>query len=342
MSSAKRVLSYSLAINEALHQAMASDPSVFLIGQGVKSPWYVGNTATGLMKRFSARRVIDTPVSENGVTGAAVGAALTGMRPVVVHPRMDFMLYCFDPIINQAANWHYMTGGRASVPVVFWGIVNRGGEQGAQHSQALHSMFCHVPGLKVVAPATAEDAKGLMMAAIFDDNPVVFFDDRGLYNTTGVVPESPYRTELGKAAIRRKGSDVTIIGYSGMMPLALEAADMAAAEGISCTVVDLRTIKPFDRETLLETVAHTGRVLLCDPGWKSGGWSAELAACLAEAGLPLKAPLRRVALPDVPAPAARTLEAAYYPTRETVLGAIHELVGSLDHGLAEAVVASAL
>jgi pyruvate dehydrogenase E1 component beta subunit len=305
---------------------MADDPAVFLIGQGVKSPWYVGNTATGLLKRFGARRVIDTPVSENAVTGAAVGAALTGMRPVVVHPRMDFMLYCFDPIVNEAANWHYMTGGRACVPVVFWGIVNRGGEQAAQHSQALHSMFCHVPGLKVVAPSCAADAKGLMLGAIRDDNPVVFVDDRGLYMQEEHVPEEAFCTPLGKAAVRRQGADVTVIAFSGMVPMALRAAEMVAKDGIECTVIDLRTLKPFDTEAILKACAATRRVVVCDIGWRSGGWAAEIAATIAEAGVPLLAPVCRVALPDVPAPAARTLEAAYYPTEETVARAIRQTV----------------
>jgi len=168
----------TLAINEALHQMMSSDESVFFIGQGVKSPWYVGNTARGLLEKFGSERVIDTPVSENAMTGAAVGAALVGMRPVVLHPRIDFMMYAMDPIINEAANWHYMFGGRSSVPVVIWGIINRGGEQAAQHSQALHSLFAHIPGLKVVMPSTPYDAKGLMIAAIKDPNPVIFIDDR--------------------------------------------------------------------------------------------------------------------------------------------------------------------
>ena len=176
-----RKVQYSLAINEALHQIMELDPSVFLIGQGVKSPWYVGNTAQGLLERFGKDRVIDTPVSENGITGAAVGAAIAGMKAVIVHPRMDFMFFAMDPIINQAANWHYMNGGRTSIPVVFWGIINRGGEQAAQHSQAIHGLFANIPGLKVVMPATAYDAKGLMIAAIQDPNPVVFVDDRWLY-----------------------------------------------------------------------------------------------------------------------------------------------------------------
>ena len=164
MSSKKRLLNYALAINEALSQTMAADDSVFLIGQGLKSPWYVGQTCTGLLEDFGEQRVIDTPVSENAVTGAAVGASIAGMKSVVVHPRVDFMLYGLDPVINQAANWYYMNGGKASVPVVIWGIINRGGEQGAQHSQSIHAVFAHIPGLKVVMPATPYDAKGLMAA----------------------------------------------------------------------------------------------------------------------------------------------------------------------------------
>lgn len=325
MSSGTRVLSYSLAINEALHQAMAADPGVFLLGQGVKSPWYVGNTARGLLKRFGPRRVIDSPVSENAVTGAAVGAAMTGMRPVVVHPRMDFMLYAFDPIINQAANWHYMSGGTTAVPVVFWGIMNRGGEQAAQHSQALHSMFCHVPGLKVVAPSCAADAKGLMVAAIQDDNPVVFVDDRSLYNTSEAVSPSFYSTPIGKGVVRRVGSDVAVLCFGAMVPLALEAAERAAAEGIDCTVVDLRTLKPLDRDLVLSTVTALGRVVVCDVGWRTGGWAGELVATIAEAGIPMKAPIRRVALPDAPAAAARTLEQGYYLTADSILEAVRDV-----------------
>jgi len=184
---------------------MQVDESVFLIGQGVKSPWYVGNTAQGLLERFGEDRVVDTPVSENAVTGSAVGAAIAGMRPVIVHPRIDFMLYAMDPIVNEAANWYYMNGGNACVPVVFWGIINRGGEQAAQHSQALHGLFAHIPGLKVVMPSTAYDAKGLMIASIRDDNPVVFIDDRWLYGVQDDVPEKFYEVPIGKAAVRKQG-----------------------------------------------------------------------------------------------------------------------------------------
>jgi len=241
-----RKLSYSLAINEALHQMMEKDASVFLIGQGVKSPWYVGNTARNLLERFGAARVIDTPVSENGITGAAVGAAIAGMKPVVVHPRMDFMFYAFDPIINEAANWYYMNGGQVSVPVVIWGIVNRGGEQAAQHSQALHAMFSHVPGLKVVMPATPYDAKGLMIAAIKDPNPVVYIDDRWLYRYEDYVPEEIYEVAIGKGNIIKAGTDVTVIAVSSMVRESMIAAEQLEQLNISVELIDLRSVKPID------------------------------------------------------------------------------------------------
>jgi pyruvate/2-oxoglutarate/acetoin dehydrogenase E1 component len=324
--SADRKLAYSLAINEAFHQVMASDSSVFLIGQGTKSPWYVGNTVQGLLERFGEERVIDTPVSENGITGAAVGAAIAGMKAVVVHPRMDFMFYAMDPIINQAANWHYMNGGRLSVPVVFWGIINRGGEQAAQHSQAIHGLFANIPGLKVVMPATAYDAKGLMIAAIQDPNPVVFVDERLLYRLEDAVPEEMYAVEIGKGLVRREGKDVTIVAVSLMVHEALRAAEILAAEGTDAEIIDLRTVKPLDREMILGSVRKTGRIVIGDVGWKSFGISAEIAALVAEHAFDaLKAPIRRIALPDCPAPASRNLEEAYYPTAEDIVKAIRKI-----------------
>lgn len=323
-----RTLPFSLAINEALHQTMERDPSVFLIGQGVKSPWYVGKTAHGLLDRFGEARVIDTPVSENAMTGAAVGAALAGMRAVVVHPRLDFMLYAFDPIINEAANWYYMNGGRLPVPVVFWGIVNRGGEQAAQHSQALQAMFAHVPGLKVVSPSTAHDAKGLMVAAILDDNPVVFIDERWLYGMEGVVPEEFYSVPIGKGIVRRQGNDATIIAYSHMAHEAIRAAELLHEKGCSAEVIDLRTIKPLDKTLILESARRTGRVVVADGGWKSFGIAAEISAFIhEEAFFSLKAPVARVALPDSPAPSSPPLEKAYYPGAAEIVAAVERVLG---------------
>lgn len=302
---------------------MARDRRVFLIGQGVKSPWYVGNTARGLLERFGAGRVIDTPVSENAVTGAAVGAAIAGMRPVVVHPRMDFMMYALDPIANEAANWRYMSGGRIGAPIVIWGIINRGGEQAAQHSQALHATYAHFPGLKVVMPSTPRDAKGLMISAIEDPDPVVFIDDRWLYSEEENVPAGLFRVPIGKAAVRRRGKDVTIAAVSYMAREAVAAGKKLAAEhGVSAEVIDIRTVKPLDKKMILASTSKTGRLVVADAGWRSFGTAAEIMASVAESGIRLKTPPMRVAIDDVPAPSASTLERIYYPSSKDIVGAV--------------------
>lgn len=328
MSSNKsRDLPFCLAINEAFIQIFAQDESTILIGQGVKSPWYVGNAANDLLATFGPERIIDTPVSENVITGAAVGASIAGVRSIVVHPRMDFMLYAMDPIINQAANWHYMNGGKSTCPVVIWGIINRGGEQAAQHSQAFHATFAHIPGLKVVMPSTSFDAKGLMIAAIRDDNPVVFVDDRWLHGTKGEVPEDIYEVPIGKGAIRKEGDDITLVSASFMMQHAMEAVDELSDSGIDVELIDLRTIKPLDKELILDSVKKTGRLAIADGGWKSFGIAAEIAAMVFEEGFKyMKAPVARITLPDVPAPASRSLEKAYYPTNKNIVDAIRRIL----------------
>lgn len=321
-----RELAYGLAINEALRQMMEADSSVFLLGQGVNSPWYVGNTTTGLKDQFGPERVFDTPVSENAVTGAAIGAALAGMRPVVIHPRMDFALLAVEQIFNQAANWHYMFGGKVSVPVVIRPIINRGGEQAAQHSQALQAMYAHVPGLKVVMPSTAYDAKGLLITSILDDNPVIYIDDRWLYTHTGDVPEEIYQVPIGQAAIRRAGRDVTVAATSWMVIEALKAAQELAQAGIEVEVIDLRSLKPLDEETLLASVAKTGRLVVADAAWLTCGFAAEVAARVAGDGFEyLKAPIVRVALPDTPAPMSSSLEKAYYRTAADIVRAVKQV-----------------
>jgi pyruvate dehydrogenase E1 component beta subunit len=326
-----RMLSYSLAINEALYQAMDSDESVFLIGQGVESPWYVGNTCKGLLEEFGPERIIDTPVSENGVTGAAVGAALVGMRPVVVHPRMDFMMYALDPIINEAANWHYMFGGKASVPVVIWAIINRGGEQAAQHSQAIHALFAHIPGLKVVMPSTPYDAKGLMISAIRDDNPVIFVDDRWLYAIEGEVPEEPYTVPFGKGAVRRKGKDCTLVATSYMVIESIKASKCLENDDMDIEVIDLRSIKPIDEDLLFTSIQKTGKLLIVDGGWKTCGIAAEISSLVSENIFEyLKSPIVRVTLPDTPAPASSNLEKVYYPKAESIVHAVRKLLNKFD------------
>lgn len=305
---------------------MAADKSVFVIGQGVRSPWYVGNTTKALIERFGEERVIDTPVSENAVTGAAVGAAIRGMRPVVIHPRMDFMMYAMDPIINEAANWHYMSGGKCSVPLVIWGIINRGGEQAAQHSQALHAIFAHIPGLKVVMPSTPYDAKGLMISAIRDDNPVVYIDDRWLYSMEEAVPQKIYSVPIGKGIIRKKGKDVTLAAVSYMAYESLKALKRLEEDGVDAELIDFRSLKPLDKDILFKSVRKTGRLVIADGGWRTCGFAAEVSALVSESIYKyLKAPIARVTLPDAPAPASASLEEAYYPTEKDIVKAVKRI-----------------
>lgn len=304
---------------------MRSDASVMLIGQGVKSPWYVGNTCTGLIEEFGEMRVIDTPVSENAITGAAVGAAMAGMKSIVVHPRADFALYAFDPIINQAANWHYMSGGHAHAPVVFWLIVNRGGEQAAQHSQALHSIFSHVPGLKVVAPSNAYDAKGIFIAAVNDPDPVIFIDDRWLYGKETHVPTEMYEVPISKAFVRKQGKDITLISSSYTAFLCETVAAELANDKIDIEFIDLCTLKPYDKNTILSSVTKTGKAVIVDGSWKTFGYAAEISAMISENIFnKLNAPVERVCLPDAPAPASRSLEENYYISKEKIIEAIHK------------------
>ena len=305
---------------------MSRDKSVFLIGQGCTSPWYVGNTTRGLLEKFGQKRVIDTPVSENGITGAAVGAAIAGMRPIVVHPRMDFILYAADPIINEAANWHYMFGGNSSVPMVIWSIINRGGEQAAQHSQALQAIFTHIPGLKVVTPSNPYDAKGLLISAIKDENPVLYIDNRWLYKFEGEVPEEIYAVPIGKGKIIRKGKDVTIVASSYTVQEATEAVKNLSREGIDAELIDLRSLKPLDTNLLFASVRKTGRLIIVDGGWKTSGVAGEISALVSENIFKhLKAPIKRVTLPDIPAPASSVLEKVYYPKAEKIITAVKEI-----------------
>lgn len=323
-----RQLNYAAAIREGFAQILARDPRVFVIGQGVWSPWYVGASMKDLDKEFGRDRIIDSPVSENATTGAGVGAALAGMRPIVIHPRVDFMILATDQVVNQAANWSYMFGGQVSVPIVIRPIINRGGEQGAQHSQALHAWFMHVPGLKVVMPATPYDAKGLLIASVSDDNPVLYMDDRWLYGIVGDVPEEVYSVPIGKAAIHRSGRDVTIVAISYMVAESLKAADVLSREGIDAEVVDVRSLKPLDDDTIMTSVRKTGRAVVVDGGWRTCGAAAEIATRIMEQAFDsLQAPVRRVTLPDAPAPTSRVMEKAYYLTARHVQAGVLAVVG---------------
>jgi pyruvate dehydrogenase E1 component beta subunit len=311
-----------------LHQIIAKEPQAFLIGQGVTSPWYVGSTTIGLLTRFGPKRIIDTPTSENGITGVALGAALAGMHPILCFPRMDFMYYAMDQIANHIANWHYMFGGQLSAPITLWAIINRGGEQAAQHSQATQAIFMHIPGLKVVMPSTPYDAKGLLVASAKEENPVVYIDDRWLYQLVGEVPEELYSVPIGKGVVRRKGEDVTVVATSYMVHEAIKASESLEKEGMDVEVIDLRSLKPLDEDLLFDSVRKTGRLVVVDGGWKTSGVAAEISARVAEndAFKSLKAPIIRVTLPDTPAPASSVLEKIYYPRAEKIMTAVREVL----------------
>lgn len=323
-----RQIKYHQAINEAIRQCMVKDVSVYLMGLGVPDPKGVFGSTVGLQEKFGNKRVMDMPLSENGMTGVAIGSALVGMRPIMTHQRIDFALPAMEQIVNQAANWHYAFGGRMSVPLVIRMIIGRGWGQGAQHSQSLQALFAHIPGLKVVMPVTPHDVKGLLIASVEDNNPVIFIEHRWLYNTIGDVPEAVYRVPLGKAKIMRSGSDVTIVGISYMTLEALRAADILAQEGIRAEVIDVRTLKPLDEELILNSVRKTGRIIVADTAWKTGGFSAEIVARLTESAFNfLKSPPQRVTLPDCPTPTSRALSDHYYPRADRIVMAARKMMG---------------
>lgn len=322
MSEKRPAYNYGTAILAAFEYLLGKYPEVFVIGQGLWSPWYVGNSMTDLDKKFGKQRVIDTPVAESACTGAAVGASLAGMKPIVVHPRLDFMLYAMDAVVNQAAKWSHMTGGQGHPGMTIRGIINRGGEQGAQHSQALHAWFAHVPGLRVVMPATVADARDLLIASVLCKDPVMYIDDRWLYDQEDDLPPVVERDlRLERPRCLRQGTDLTIVGSSYSTRLAMNAAQELEKQGISAEVIDLRVLNPFHPEEVVRSVARTGRLLAVDGGWGPCGLAAEVIASVVERVPPgvLKKPPVRVTLPFAPAPTARTLERAYYPTEDSVV-----------------------
>jgi pyruvate/2-oxoglutarate/acetoin dehydrogenase E1 component len=322
-----RVLSYGAAINEALSIALEQNPGVFVLGQGVDDPSAMFGTTRGLQQKFGPERVFDTPLSEEGMMGVATGAAMNGQRPVFMHNRPDFVLLAFNQLVTHAAKFHFMDNGQTSVPLVVWAAIGRGWGSGAQHSQAIQGMLMGVPGLKIVMPSTPHDAKGLLLSAILDDNPVCVFEHRWLMRKDGVVPEGAYRVPIGKGIVRRPGKDVTIAGASHAIELGMQAAKMLADDGIDAEVVDLRTIKPLDEAIVLESLKKTGRLVAVDTAWSIGGVCAELGCLAAEKGFAsLKAPVRRVALPDVPTPAGYTLEQFFYPDAAKIATAARELI----------------
>lgn len=318
-----RKLKYSEAINEAQYILMQKDQSVFQIGVGINTPWYVGQTMNGLLETFGEHRMIDTPVSENGTTGVAIGAALAGLRPILTFPRMDFMYYAMDQICNHAATLNYSLGGNSPIPLVIRAIINRKGEQAAQHSQAIQGLFMHIPGLKVVMPSDAYDAKGMLIAAVEDNNPVIYIDDRELYSTECEVPEGYYQVSLEKANVAMEGDDITIVSSSYMLHQSKLAAESLKEKNIKAEVIDLRSIKPIDSETIINSIKKTGRLLVVDGGWITGGIASEIIALVATQGMKwLKSSPHRIALPDIPAPASYVLENVYYPDSTIIFNTV--------------------
>lgn len=332
-----RTLTMAQAISEATAQEMERDPHVFVMGEDVGKYGGIFSATTGLLDRFGPDRVMDTPISETGFMGAALGAAAEGLRPIAELMFVDFFGVCFDQIYNHMAKNHYMSGGQCKHPVVITTGIGGGYNDAAQHSQCLYSIFAHVPGLKVVVPSNAYDAKGLMATAIRDDNPVVFLYHKGIMGlswmsyfegSTNEVPEAPYTIPLGVARIAREGSDVTIVTLSQMVQKSLLAAEQLADEGISAEVLDLRTLVPLDRAAVLKSVAKTGRLLVADEDYLSFGLSGEVAALVAENldSVSLKAPVRRLAVPDVPIPFSRPLEQFVIPQVENIVASVRGLM----------------
>jgi pyruvate dehydrogenase E1 component beta subunit len=323
-----RDLTYVEAVREALNQAMAADERVFMIGEDIGVYGGAFGASAGLLETYGRQRVIDTPISEAGIAGACVGAALTGMRPVGEIQFMDFITISMEQLVLQAAKIRYMFGGKASVPMVLRTPGGSGTGAAAQHSESLENWFVHIPGLKVVMPSTPYDAKGLLLAAIDDDNPVIVIEHKLLYRTKGPVPEEPYRIPLGQSEVKRRGRHLTVVATSIMVPRALQAAEHLAQEGIELEVIDPRTLNPLDDRPIIESVIKTGRALIVHEAVKTGGFGGEIVSRIVESEAfgYLEAPVRRLAGLDIPIPYNRTLEAAAVPQVQAIVEEAKKIV----------------
>ena len=325
----ERELTYGEAVREAIAEEMRRDPRVFLIGEDVAEAGHPFKTLTGLVEEFGTDRIIDTPISEPGYAGIGVGAAMTGMRPIVDVMFGDFITLTMDQIVNQAAKVHYMSGGKLKVPIVFRTTLGATRRSAAQHSQSLHAWVSHIPGLKVALPSTPYEAKGLMKTAIRDDSPVVIFEDKMMYRFKGPVPDSDYTIPFGVADVKRAGSDVTVVAWSRMVPFSLQAAEQLAADGIDVEVVDLRTLVPLDEAAVLSSVAKTGRLVVVQEAPRRAGFGAEVAAMVAEhAPDSLRAPIRRVGALNTPLPMAPALERVVLPQVDWIVRAVRQTMGA--------------
>lgn len=333
-----RILTMRQALSEAFRQVMEEDPTVIMMGEdiagGMGAPGELDawggdlGITKGLIGQFGMERVLDTPISETAYVGAAVGAATAGLRPIAELMFVDFMGVCFDQLLNQAAKFRYMFGGKTKTPLVLRTQYGAGFRAGAQHSQSLYPLFTHIPGLKCVVPATAYDAKGLMIAAVRDDDPVIFFEHKVMYDEVkDDVPERPYAIPFGEANVIEEGDDATIVAIGRMVHFALAAARALRAAGIACDVIDPRTISPLDEDTILESVEKTGRLVVVDEAYPRCGMAADIASIVAERAFPyLKAPIRKVTPPHTPIPFAPNLEDSYLPSPEKIAAAVREIV----------------
>ena len=322
------VMTFANAINEALYVAMTIDSNVICYGLGTSDPKGIFGTTLGLQEKFGEQRVFDMPTSENAMTGIGIGAALYGLRPVMTHQRLDFALLTMDQLVNNAAKWRFMFGGQRGVPFTVRMILGRGWGQGPTHSQNLQAWFAHIPGLKVVMPSTAEDAKGLLLASIFDPDPVVFLEHRWLHNLRGDVPEGDSRVPIGKAKLLRQGDKLTVVAMSYMTIEALHALDFLAAQGVHCDLIDLRTVRPIDWEMINNSVKRTGHLLVLDTGNLTGSISGEIVARVtADCWHELKSPPQRLAMPDFPESTSPALTASYHIRAEHIAEKIASMLG---------------
>ncbi|GAB1721382.1 MAG: pyruvate dehydrogenase complex E1 component subunit beta [Nitrospira sp.] len=323
------LMSYREALNQAMREEMRRDPRIFLIGEEVG--YYQGafKVTKGFVEEFGPQRVVDTPITEAGFTGLAIGAAMAGLHPIVELMTMNFGIVALDQIVNNAAKIRYMSGGQLSVPLVIRGPGSAAHQLGAQHSQSLEAWFCHVPGLKVVAPSTPHDAKGLLKSAIRDQNPVIFIEAQLLYGTKGEVDEGEYTIPLGQADVKREGTDVTIVAYSKMLLVALEAAEQLSREGLDVEVIDPRTLKPLDLDTIVTSVKKTGHLVIVEEGWRFCGLGAQIADSIYSAAFDyLDGPIVRVTGEEVPMPYSRPLEDAAIPDVPRVVAAVKSVCGA--------------
>ena len=322
-----RLLRYVDALREGVWQEMQRDPSVIVLGIDVDDHKAIQGSTAGLQQKFGKDRVFNTPLSEDAMTGVAIGAAMAGMRPIHVHIRMDFLMLCMNQLVNIAAKAHYMYGGTVKVPLVVRSMIGKSWGQGAQHSQGLHSMFMHVPGLKVVAPANAHDAKGCMIAAIRDDNPVIFVEHRLLYPTEAYVPEEPYAVEFGKARVCTRGRHITMVGISNMLVECLCAQELLADRGIEAEIIDPISLVPLDMETILESVSRTRRLLVVDNAWTNCGASAEILASVAESMSPQAGfQMARMGFAATSCPPSPSLEEEFYPNPAKIALKAHSMI----------------